>query len=323
LPDMANAAPQPSNLDALIERLVAGDAGALARCITLVEDRELGASVRQRIRPLAGRAIVVGFTGPPGVGKSTLVDAYITRLRLDGKSVAVAAVDPSSPLSGGAVLGDRIRMHRHTGDSRVFIRSIASRGHLGGTSENIGWTIDCMDAAGRDVVIIETVGTGQSEVDVAEIANTCVVVNAPGLGDDVQAIKAGILEIADVLVVNKIDTPHADVTAAQLRNMLKLRDSDRQNIPIVMTSATLDRGIDELRGAIERSAQKSPQEKQALRVRRTQRLIAQTAAALARRMVLEYPPDQAAVLVNSALRGECSLEEAATLVLRERLKEWN
>ena len=320
---MAEAAPQPSNLEALIERLVAGDAGALARCITLVEDRELGAIVRQRIRPLTGRAIVVGFTGPPGVGKSTLVDAYIGRLRLAGKSVAVAAVDPSSPLSGGAVLGDRIRMHRHTSDPGVFIRSIASRGHLGGTSENIGWTLDCMDAAGRDVVIIETVGTGQSEVDVAEIADTCVVVNAPGLGDDVQAIKAGILEIADVLVVNKVDTPHAEITAAQLRNMLKLRDAARQNIPIVMTSATLDQGIDELRGAIERSVQKSPEEKQGLRARRTQRLIAQTAAALTRRMVLEYPPDQAAVLVNSALRGDCSLEEAAMQVLRELLREQN
>ncbi len=272
---MAEAAPQPSNLDALIERLVAGDAGALARCITLVEDRELGAIVRQRIRPLTGRAIVVGFTGPPGVGKSTLVDAYIGRLRRAGQSVAVAAVDPSSPLSGGAVLGDRIRMHRHTSDPGVFIRSIASRGHLGGTSENIGWTIDCMDAAGRDVVIIETVGTGQSEVDVAEIADTCVVVNAPGLGDDVQAIKAG------------------------------------------------DRGIDDLCGAIERSEQKSPEEKQGLRARRTQRLIAQTAAALTRRMVLEYPPDQAAVLVDSVLRGECNLEEAAMRVLRELLGEQN
>jgi LAO/AO transport system kinase len=320
---MAEAASQPSNLDALIERLVAGDAGALARCITLAEDRELGASVRQRIRPLTGRAIVVGFTGPPGVGKSTLVDVYIARLRLAGQSVAVAAVDPSSPLSGGAVLGDRIRMHRHTSDPGVFIRSIASRGHLGGTSENICWTIDCMDAAGRDVVIVETVGAGQSEVDVAEIADTCVVVNAPGLGDDVQAIKAGILEIADVLVVNKVDTPHAEITAAQLRNMLKLRDSDRQNIPIVMTSATLDRGIDDLCGAIERSVQKSPPEKRELRARRTQRLIAQTAAALTRRMVLEYPPDQAALLIDSALGGECSLEEAAMQMLRERLKESN
>src|ERR1700742_3652918 len=320
---MAEATPQPSNLEALIERLVAGDAGALARCITLVEDRELGAIVRQRIRTLTGRAIVVGFTGPPGVGKSTLVDAYIGRLRRAGQSVAVAAVDPSSRLWGGAVLGDWIRMHRHTSDPGVFIRSIASRGHLGGTSENIGWRIDRMDVAGRDIVIIETVGTGQSEVDVAEIADTCVVVNAPGLGDDVQAIKAGILEIADVLVVNKVDTPHAEITAAQLRNMLKLRDAARQNIPIVMTSATLDQGIDELCGAIERSVQKSPEEKQGLRARRTQRLIAQTAAALTRRMVLEYPPDQAAVLVNSALRADCSLEEAAMQVLRELLKERN
>ena len=127
----------PPNLDALIDRLVAGDVAALARCITLLEDRELGAAVRQRIRPLAGRANVIGFTGAPGVGKSTLVDAYISELRRAGQSVAVAAVDPSSPLTGGAVLGDRIRMHRHTADPGVFIRSIASRGHLGGMSESI------------------------------------------------------------------------------------------------------------------------------------------------------------------------------------------
>jgi LAO/AO transport system kinase len=314
---MAKEAPKPSNLDALFERLVAGDPAALARCITLIEDRELGAAVRRRIHPITGRATVVGFTGAPGVGKSTLVDAYIAKLRFVGQSVAVAAIDPSSPFSGGAVLGDRIRMHRHTSDPGVFIRSIASRGHLGGLSESIQWTIDAMDAAGMDVVIVETVGTGQSEVDVVEIADTCVVVSAPGLGDDVQAIKAGILEIADVLVVNKADMPHADVTASHLRNMLKLRDPNRKNIPIVMTSATQDRGIDDLHGSIERSVKKSPQEKQRLRARRMHRLIAQTAAAETRRMVLEYPPDQAAALVNSALRGEYNLGEAAMRVMKE------
>jgi LAO/AO transport system kinase len=172
-------------------------------------------------------------------------------------------------------------MHRHTTDPGVFIRSIASRGHLGGLSESIHWTIDAMDAAGRDIVIIETVGTGQSEVDVAEIADICVVVNAPGFGDDVQAIKAGVLEIADILVVNKADTPLSDVTAVQLQNMLKLRDPTRQDVPIVMTAATLGRGIDELYAAIARSIQKPAGEKKRLRAQRMHRLISQTAANLA------------------------------------------
>jgi LAO/AO transport system kinase len=307
----------PANLDALIDRLVAGDIAALARCITLVEDSELGRVVRQRIRPLAGRSSVVGFTGAPGVGKSTLVDAYIAALRRAGQSVGVAAVDPSSPLSGGAVLGDRIRMHRHTADPGVFIRSIASRGHLGGLSESIHWTIDAMDAAGRDVVIIETVGTGQSEVDVAEIADICVVVNAPGFGDDVQAIKAGVLEIADILVVNKADTPHADVTAMQLKNMLKLRDPTRQDVPIVMTAATMGRGIDELHAAIARIVQKPAEEKQRLRARRIHRLISQTAANLARRQILASSGHQIDALVSAASTGQISLEEAASRALRE------
>jgi LAO/AO transport system kinase len=309
----------PPNLDALIDRLVAGDVAALARCITLLEDRELGAAVRQRIRPLAGRANVIGFTGAPGVGKSTLVDAYISELRRAGQSVAVAAVDPSSPLTGGAVLGDRIRMHRHTADPGVFIRSIASRGHLGGMSESIHWTVDAMDAAGKDIVIIETVGTGQSEVDVAEIADVCVVVSAPGLGDDVQAIKAGVLEIADILVVNKADSPLADLAAGQLRSMLKLRDQTRQDVPIVMTTATLGRGVDDLYGAIARSVQRSPQEKEQLRARRMHRLIAQAAGALARRLILESANDHADDVVRAALSGEITIEEAAKRALRKTI----
>jgi LAO/AO transport system kinase len=309
----------PAKLDALIERLVAGDVAALARCITLVDDSELGVAVRQRLRPLAGRASIIGFTGPPGVGKSTLVDAYIFELRRAGQSVAVAAVDPSSPLTGGAVLGDRIRMHRHTADPGVFIRSIASRGHLGGMSESIHWTVDAMDAAGRDIVIIETVGTGQSEVDVAEIADVCVVVSAPGLGDDVQAIKAGVLEIADILVINKADTPHADLAARQLQNMLKLRDQARQDVPIVMTAAVHGRGIDDLCGAIGRAIEKSPREKQRLRTRRMRRLIAQTAASLARRLVFECASVPADDIVGAALSGEITLEEAARRALRKTI----
>ena len=179
--------------------------------------------IYRRICPRVGRATVIGFTGPPGAGKSTLIDAYIAALRTRGHSVAVAAVDPSSPISGGAVLGDRMRMRRHAEDSGVFIRSVASHGHLGGLSESIHRIVDAMDAAGRDFIIIETVGTGQSEVEVVEIADMCVVVNAPNMGDEVQAMKAGILEIADVLVVNKADLPLAQRTTKQLTNMLELR----------------------------------------------------------------------------------------------------
>jgi LAO/AO transport system kinase len=312
---MGGNASHAASLDALVARLVGGDGGALARCLTLVEAGEHAVALRQRISRLAGRATVVGFTGPPGVGKSTLVDAYIVELRRIGLTVAVAAVDPSSPLSGGAVLGDRIRMHRHTPDPGVFIRSIASRGHLGGMSESIHWIVDVMDAAGRDVVIVETVGTGQSEVEVAEIADVCVVVNAPGLGDDVQAIKAGLLEIADVLVVNKADAPFADLTARRLQSMLKLRDPARQDIPVVMTTATSGDGVEELRAAIARRLQRTPDEKARLRIRRMRRLIAQTAANRVRRLILEQPGDRFDALAQAASTGEVAIETAAMRAL--------
>ena len=197
---------------------------------------------------VAGKA-KIGFTGPPGAGKSTLIDAYIAALRTRGHSVAVAAVDPSSPISGGAVLGDRMRMRRHAEDPGVFIRSVASHGHLGGLSESIHRIVDAMDAAGRDFIIIETVGAGQSEVEVVEIADICVVVNAPNMGDEVQAMKAGILEIADVLVVNKADLPLAQRTTKQLTNMLELRRQNR-DVPVLETVALTETGIDALHDAI-------------------------------------------------------------------------
>src|SRR5690349_509386 len=213
--------------DDFIDRLAAGDPSTLARCITLMERGGAAADrIHRRICPRVGRATVIGFTGAPGAGKSTLIDAYIAALRTRGASVAVAAVDPSSPISGGAVLGDRARMRRHAEDPGVFIRSVASHGHLGGLSESMHRIVDVMDAAGRDFIIIETVGAGQSEVEVVEIADVCVVVNAPNMGDEVQAMKAGILEIADVLVVNKSDLPLAQRTTKQLSNMLELRQDN-------------------------------------------------------------------------------------------------
>ena len=230
--------------DDVIDKLIAGDAPTLARCITLMETGGPTADlVHQRICRHVGRAVVIGFTGAPGAGKSTLIDAYIGVLRGRGHKVAVAAVDPSSSISGGAILGDRVRMRRHAEDSSVFIRSVASRGHLGGLSESIHRIVDVMDAAGRDFIIIETVGTGQSEVEVAEIADLCVVVNAPNMGDDIQAMKAGVLEIADVLVVNKADLPLARRTTEQLKNMLKLR-REKLDVPVIETVATKETGIE-------------------------------------------------------------------------------
>ena len=240
------AARQPPAVDGIISKLAAGDPTVLAKCITLMESGgEVADLIHRRVCAKAGRAAVIGFTGAPGAGKSTLIDAYVGALRGRGQTVAVAAVDPTSPISGGAILGDRVRMRRHSEDPGVFIRSVASRGHLGGLSESIHRIVDVMDAAGRDVVIVETVGTGQSEVEVTEIADICVVVNAPNMGDDVQAMKAGVLEIADVLVVNKADLPLAQRTTDQLKNMLKLRQ-DRQDIPVIETVAIKEAGIETL-----------------------------------------------------------------------------
>jgi LAO/AO transport system kinase len=221
-----------------------------------LDDRLPGAVEALRaIYPSTGRAFVLGVTGTPGAGKSTIVDALVARLREEGKRVGVVAVDPSSPFSGGAILGDRIRMQRHALDPGVFIRSLATRGHLGGLSRSTGDAIAVLDAAGFDVVIVETVGVGQDEVDVVRVADTTVVVSVPGLGDDVQALKHGILEIADVLVVNKADREGADRTARDLRNMLGLRTSGPQDLEIVLTVATTGDGITELWQAILRHHQ--------------------------------------------------------------------
>ncbi|GAB4472910.1 MAG: methylmalonyl Co-A mutase-associated GTPase MeaB [Anaerolineae bacterium] len=207
----------------LVDDLLAGDRRALARLITRIENDPASASDALAILfPHTGRAHIIGVTGAPGTGKSSLVNQMALRLRRQGKTVAILAVDPTSPFSGGAILGDRIRMRDLSGDPGVFIRSMASRGSLGGLARAAADTIRVMDAAGFDIVLIETVGAGQSEVEIARYAHTVVVVEAPGLGDDVQAIKAGILEIADVLAVNKADDPRARNTVSALRGMLSL-----------------------------------------------------------------------------------------------------
>ena len=198
-----------------------GDRRSLARLLTAVENRTAVAEPALReLYPLAGGAHVVGITGPPGAGKSTLVAALIGEVRKAGRAVAVVAVDPSSPITGGALLGDRVRMQSYAGDRDVFIRSMAARGHAGGLASTTGAATAVLDAAGFDLILIETVGTGQSEVEIAAAADTTVVLEAPEMGDEVQAIKAGLLEVADLVVVNKGDKPGAQRTAAQLRAML-------------------------------------------------------------------------------------------------------
>lgn len=242
----------------LAQRLLGGDAWALARALSLVEnDHPHAARLLDQLPGSGNDAPVIGITGAPGVGKSTLISAYIAYLRENGQRVAVVSIDPSSPLSGGAILGDRLRMDRHINDPGVFIRSGAARGHLGGLSQNITAMVRLIDAAGWDVVILETVGTGQSEVEVAEVADVCVVVTCPGMGDEIQAMKSGVLDIADVLVVNKADLPDANRAARELRSMLKLREESRQKVPVIELIATEGRGIDKLAEAV--SARRSAQ----------------------------------------------------------------
>lgn len=241
----------------LVERLLNGDRRALARMVTLIENEAPAAHhYLAELHQHAGHAHIVGVTGAPGAGKSTLVTHLVRELRKREHRVAVIAVDPTSPFSGGAILGDRIRMMELSGDPNVFIRSMASRGSLGGLSASTRDVVRAMDAAGFDPVIIETVGTGQAEVEVMRAAQTVLVVAAPGMGDEVQAIKAGILEIADIFVVSKADKPGADQTRAELAMLLSLDPKRRTSkpywrIPVLKTSAIKSQGIAELVDAIE------------------------------------------------------------------------
>jgi LAO/AO transport system kinase len=229
---------------ATLAAIVAGDRRRIARAITALENGSAQApALRAALAAQIGRAHVVGVTGPPGGGKSTLVSALIQALRARGRTVAVVAVDPSSPYSGGAVLGDRIRMGEHQADPGVFIRSLASRGHLGGLSRAAADVIDVFDAAGYDTVITETVGAGQSEVEITQVADTRLVVCPPGLGDDVQAIKAGLLEIADAFVVSKADLSDAARTESDLHAMLALRRRQDPLPPVFRTQATTGEGV--------------------------------------------------------------------------------
>lgn len=240
-------------MNKLLERALAGDTRSIGRLISLVEaDSPASKEIMKTVYPKTGGAQVIGITGSPGAGKSTFVNRLIAQFRAEGKQVGVIAIDPSSPFTGGAILGDRLRMQDHAIEEGVFIRSMGSRGNLGGVSRGTHEGALILDACGFDVVIIETVGVGQSEVDIVKIADTVCLILTPGMGDDVQIMKAGIMEIADVFVVNKSDKEGADKVAADVQVMLKMIGEREWIPPVALVSSNKNTGVDEVREIIKR-----------------------------------------------------------------------
>jgi LAO/AO transport system kinase len=306
----------------LADRIAARDPRAIARAISLIENESADApTLVSRLYPRGGHAYLIGVTGPPGAGKSTLVDRLIVEYRRAGKTVGVLAVDPTSPYSGGAILGDRVRMQAHAEDAGVFIRSMATRGHLGGLARSTAEAAVVLDAAGFDFVIIETVGVGQDEVDIVRTADVAIVTLVPGSGDDVHALKAGLMEIADIFVVNKADREGADRAAAYIEAMLGLdqRAEASWRPPVLRTEATTGRGVPELAAAIEQfRAASGP----ALIERRRSRVEWRLREILARRFMQHVeaevlaPGEFADVLERVARREVDPYSAAAALVAR-------
>lgn len=307
-------ATKTASLPDQITRLLAGERRAIAAAVTELERlSEAAPALLQGLAPHLGKALVVGITGPPGAGKSTLVNALIRHARSLDFRVGVIAVDPSSPISGGAILGDRIRMTAALDDDGVFVRSLASRGYLGGLSPAAVRIIDALDAAGFDLILLETVGTGQSEIDVAEVADLRIVVSAPGLGDDIQAMKSGLLEIADILVVNKGDREGAERTMQQLQGALSIRTGALSKVLLLKTTATTGDGIAELMAEIDRLGQPILAENASDRRRRRARyLIARAAADLVARRIKDDEDGAVDKLADEVLNGRLSPNEAAS-----------
>lgn len=245
-----------NNTSEIVQKVTSGDIRAAAKLIRDIDDKI--PEVREVLKdlyPSTGKAYIIGITGAPGVGKSTLVDQMVTHLRKEGKTVGVLAVDPTSPFSGGAILGDRIRMQRHSMDEGVFIRSMATRGYFGGLTQSTRSAIDVLDAMGKDYILVETVGVGQDEIDIVQSAHTTMIMLVPGMGDDIQALKAGILEVGDLFVVNKADREGADKTINDLRLMIEMDENRYEGgwkPPIVTAQAVFNKGIPEILEEIEK-----------------------------------------------------------------------
>jgi LAO/AO transport system kinase len=287
-------------LSTLSDRILAGDPRAIARGISVVEDDPDGGAVLVReLFGKSGQAFLVGVTGSPGAGKSTLVDGLITRWRQAGKQVGVIAVDPTSPYTGGAMLGDRVRMQTHAGDAGVFIRSMATRGHLGGLARATNDAATVLDASGKDFVTIETVGVGQDEVDIVRTADVAVVVLVPGMGDEVQTLKAGIMEIADIFVVNKSDRDGAERAVAEIESLLSLQTfTDAEwKPPVIRTVATSGAGLEELLAALDRFRSRSD----VLARRRRERAAAQLRAILVDRMMKRVDEGIAGIAMDEVI----------------------
>ncbi|MFN8112970.1 MAG: methylmalonyl Co-A mutase-associated GTPase MeaB [Solirubrobacterales bacterium] len=304
----------------LVERLLAGEKRALARAISLVENGDpAGAELVSELYPRTGKARIVGFTGPPGVGKSTMIGALVKELRSRDRRVAVLSIDPSSPFTRGALLGDRIRLSEHFLDEGVFIRSMASRGALGGLAEATLQAALVMDAAGFDDVLLETVGVGQAEIDVVDHADTVVLALMPGSGDSIQALKAGVMEIPDVIVVNKAEHPLTDTMVREVRTALSLGPSGDWKVPIIKTVASEGRGIPELLDAIE-SHRAHVEETGTLEERRARNLRSEVlglaAARMRRELEVRIAEDESvARLLESVVRRETDPATAAAELL--------
>lgn len=314
-------------IDELIERMLNGDKRATARLITLVEnDEEKAREIIKRIYPYTGNAYIVGITGPPGAGKSTLLDKLIRVAREEGKLIGVIAIDPTSPFTGGALLGDRIRMQRHSTDPGVFIRSMATRGSLGGLAKATSDAIKVLDAYGCDVIFVETVGVGQIEIDIVKTADTVVLVTVPGLGDDIQAIKAGLMEIADIFLINKADKEGADATYFELNLMLDLEKERWEKRgwrpPIIETVATTMKGIRELWKAIKdymEFLEESGEIERKRKFRAEEEIKTIISGTIVRKISERLTEDEVTALIDRIVRREMDPYSAADLVLEKAL----